>query len=224
MTDEDRALAGEFVLRLLGPAEEAQARARMATDRAFADEVAAWEERLQPLHDGAEEAPSDLVWQRISAQIDAPVVQDNRPSGLRFWQGLSALATVAALFMGVMLFNRAPEPAAAPAPLIAALASDEGPTALTASYDPQSGKLTLTPVSMDTGKLYPELWVIPAGGEARSLGLVVRERPTQVSVTPDLRAIMAKGATLAITPEPAGGAPGGKATGPVIASGKITTI
>jgi anti-sigma-K factor RskA len=35
---------------------------------------------------------------------------------------------------------------------------------------------------------------------------------------------MGSGGTLAITPEPQTGGPGGKPSGPVIASGKITTI
>jgi anti-sigma-K factor RskA len=124
-----------------------------------------------------------------------------------------------------MVLNRpTPAPVGAPAPLIAALGSETGRAAMTASYDRVSGTLTVTPVSMETGKLYPELWVIPAGGSAHSLGIVTRDRPTQVIVAPEARAFLGTGATLAITPEPAGGAPGGKATGPVIASGTITTI
>jgi len=110
------------------------------------------------------------------------------------------------------------------APLVAALGSDTGNAAITARYDAGSGELLLTPVALDTGALYPELWVIPADGKARSLGMMASDKPTQVTVNAELRTFMEQGATLAITPEPAGGAPGGKATGPVIASGKITTI
>ena len=95
---------------------------------------------------------------------------------------------------------------------------------MTASYDQNTGELTLTPVSMETGKLYPELWVIPAGGTATSLGIVRGDAPSRIFVNPKHRAVMTRGATLAITPEPFGGAPGGKATGPVLASGTITTI
>jgi anti-sigma-K factor RskA len=205
MTDDDKALAGEYVLRLLSSAEEAQARARLATDRAFADEVAAWEERLHPMTDGGDEAPSDLLWPKIAAQVAAPV-QDNSKGPLRLWQGISVAATAAALVLGIMLFNQ-PAPLAPDQPLIAALGSDQGRASMTASYDRQTGMLTLTPVLLDTGQLYPELWVIPADGTARSLGMVTRDRPSQVRVTPDMRVYLERGATLAITPEPEGGAP-----------------
>ncbi len=44
---EDRDVqAGELALRLLPPLEEAQARARVDADPAFAAEVEAWNERL----------------------------------------------------------------------------------------------------------------------------------------------------------------------------------
>jgi anti-sigma-K factor RskA len=44
------------------------------------------------------------------------------------------------------------------------------------------------------------------------------------SVPEPLRAAMNSGALLAVTPEPQSGAPGGKATGPIIASGALQTI
>jgi anti-sigma-K factor RskA len=84
--------------------------------------------------------------------------------------------------------------------------------------------MLLTPVSLDTGKLYPELWIIPADGKARSLGIVAGDHATQMVVPANMRVFMEQGATLAITPEPAGGAPGGKATGPIMASGKIIPV
>jgi anti-sigma-K factor RskA len=224
LNQDDLALAGELVLGLLSPTEEAAARARVAADTAFADEVAVWEARLQPMLNGAEAPPPPAVWEAVRAGIAPNGVQDNR-RGLRFWQGLSLLSTAAALVLGLMVVLRpAPTPVPAPEPLIAALGSEQGRAAMTASFDPQSGALLVTPVSMNTGKLYPELWLIPEGGTAISLGIVDQTRPARHSIPVRLRPLMARGATLAITPEPSGGAPGGKATGPVIASGKITTI
>jgi anti-sigma-K factor RskA len=222
LSEEDIALAGELALGLLSPSEAATARARLASEPAFAAEVRAWEERLQPLLGSADSPAPETVWHGVLAQISAAPAQDNAPGRLRFWQGLSAISTAAALILGVMTLTR---PEATPvAPLVAALGSDTGNAAMTASYEPQTGRLTLTPVSMNTGKLYPELWVIPQGGTARSLGIVTRDHATRVTVSADLRALMRKGAMLAITPEPLGGAPGGKATGPVIASGTIEQI
>lgn len=225
--EADLALAGEYVLGLLDPAEAAVVQARIASDPAFAAEIAAWSERMMPVIAANAVPPPAGVWQKIVRGIGPNNGQDNPRSGVRFWQGLSLASTAAALIMGVMLFsqmNAVADPIATPRPLIAALSSDTGTASMTAAYDAATGTLTITPVSLETGKLHPELWVIPAGGSATSLGMVNARQPAQHSVPAPLRALMANGATLAITPEPAGGAPGGKATGPVLASGTINAI
>jgi anti-sigma-K factor RskA len=225
LTEDDIALAGEYVLGLLDPAESAAAQARAATDAEFAAEIDAWRERLQSIAGGADEPAPDHIWSKIERTLPAPTGQDVGRGSLRIWQGLTALSAAFAAYFGFLAWQ---QPVVLPVdsrpPLVAALGSETGNAAITARYDAGNGELLLTPVSLETGKLYPELWVIPADGKARSLGMMATDKPTQVTVTAELREYMAQGATLAITPEPAGGAPGGKATGPVIASGKITTI
>jgi anti-sigma-K factor RskA len=224
LTEDDIALAGEFALGLLDPAAEAQAHARIATDADFAAEVEAWRTRLAPMLDSGDVAAPVDGWNRIAAALPRETGQDGGDAGPWKWAtGFSALA--AALFAALYFMQPSPvAPPAPTAPLVAALGSETGNAAITARYDAGSGELLLTPVALDTGRLYPELWVIPADGKARSLGMMATDKPTQVTVNAELRAYMEQGATLAITPEPQGGAPGGKATGPVIASGKITTI
>lgn len=223
LSEDDIALAGEYVLGLLDPAETAAANARAATDADFAAEVEAWRERLQSMAGGADSPVPDHLWNRIEKALPADSGQDR--GNIRIWQGLTALSAAIAGFFAFQLYQQpAPQPLPDNPPLVAALGSETGNTAITARYDAQSGELLLTPVSLNTGKLYPELWVVPADGKARSLGMMATGKPTQVIVTPEMRAFMAEGAVLAITPEPQGGAPGGKATGPIIASGKITTI
>jgi anti-sigma-K factor RskA len=224
LTEDDIALAGEYALGLLDPAAAAQANARIAADANFAAEVEAWRTRLAPMLDGADVPAPANGWNRINAALPQETNQDRDDAGPWKWAtGFSAIA--AALFAALYFMQPSPATPPAPsAPLVAALGSDKGNAAITALYDAESGELLLTPVALDTGTLYPELWVIPADGKARSLGMMATDKPTQVTVNAELRAYMAQGATLAITPEPAGGAPGGKATGPVIASGKITTI
>jgi anti-sigma-K factor RskA len=133
--------------------------------------------------------------------------------------------------LSVMLFNQtspvpipsATNPAQGPV-MVAALAAKSGPQAMTARYDPQLGELLITPVGIDTQQLYPELWIINAAGEAKSLGIVAHDHASRIIVSAALRDRMTAGATLAITAEPAGGAPGGKATGPVIVIGEMQTL
>jgi anti-sigma-K factor RskA len=226
LSDDDRALAGEYVLGLLNPAESAAAQARMATDAAFASEVQAWHGRLQSMVTGSDMPAPDHIWPRIMGALPAPTDQDLGAGRLRFWKGVSFVSASAAAMMAALLYLQpASPPSGTPSrPLIAALGSETGNAAITARYDVQSGELLLTPVALNTGKLFPELWVIPADGKARSLGMMATSKPSQFTVPEEMRDFMAQGGTLAVTPEPEGGAPGGKATGPIIASGKITTI
>ena len=225
MTDEDFTLAGEYVLGLLDAGQEAIAVARIATDSAFAAEVEAWRLRLNPLL-GPEQAPPPDMWSKIEKSLPATTLQDVGSGKLTFWRALTGISMTAAVFLGVLLLQKPvpTTPVANPAPMIAALGSADGRSAITASYDSGQGTMILTPVTLDTGELYPELWVIPADGKARSLGVINGDRPTEMDVSPDMRQYMNEGALLAITPEPAQGAPGGVATGPVLASGKISIL
>ncbi|MFM9851521.1 MAG: anti-sigma factor domain-containing protein [Sphingomonadaceae bacterium] len=223
LSDDDLALAAEYALKLLNRAEQAQAEALIATSPAFAAEVSAWEKRLEPLAVGADEAPPPYLWDQIEAKLSPATLQERGNRMLRLWQGLTLLSGGVAAALALILIN---QPVAVPqqAPLIAALGQEREPSTMTASYDRVTGALTLMPVSLNTGALSPELWLIDHGGSAHSLGIIVRDHPSQITVPAKLRTLLTAGATLAVTPEPSGGAPGGKATGPVISSGKITTI
>ncbi len=225
LNEDDIALAGEYVLGLLDAAGEGTVAARIATDAAFAAEVEAWQIRLQSMFVG-EEVPSSHVWNGIAGGLPAPTGQDTGPGKLLFWRSLTGISVGAAAIMGILLLQKPDSvPTDSPqAPLVAALGSETGTASLTASYDANSGRMIVTPVSLDTGELYPELWIVPADGKARSLGIVESRSATSMIVPADMRQYLDAGGTLAITPEPEGGAPGGKATGPIIASGKIATI
>ena len=226
LSEDDIALAGEYALGLLDPATDASATARIATDADFAAEVEAWRMRLRPMIDGNDTPAPQSVWNAIEAALPQPTGQDVGRGSLRIWQMIAGISTSAAAILAVILLQQ-PAPVAPPTPatpLIAALGSETGAASLTARYDASNGQMLLTPVSLDTGKLYPELWIIPADGTARSLGIVRGDAPSQISINADLRGFIDQGATLAITPELQGGAPGGQPTGPVIASGKIVSI
>jgi anti-sigma-K factor RskA len=225
LSEDDIALAGEYVLGLLDAASEATVNARIATDADFAAEVEAWRMRLRPMLSG-EEAPPPRLWNTIDAALPSPTGQDVGTGKLLFWRTLTGISVSAAAILGILLLQQpdvVPTPAPE-APLIAALGSENGTASLTASYDAGTGRMIVTPVSLNTGKLYPELWIIPADGTARSLGIVGAKSATWIIVPAEMRQYLDVGGTLAITPEPEGGAPGGKATGPVIALGKIATL
>ena len=225
MTDEDFTLAGEYVLGLLDAGQEAVVAARIAMDTDFAAEVEAWRLRLNPLLGPEHLAPAH-IWPKIKQALPVATLQDVGTAKLTFWRALTGISVTTAIFLGVLLLQQPAfvAPVANPTPMIAALGSADGRSAITASYDSAQGIMLLTPVALDTGALYPELWIIPADGKARSLGIIKGDRPTEMDVSPEMRQYMNEGALLAITPEPAQGAPGGVATGPVLASGKMITL
>ena len=225
LNEDDIALAGEFVLGLLDAAGEAAAGARISTDANFAAEVEAWRLRLAPMLAG-DEAPAAHIWSAIDSAIPSPTGQDTGSGKLLFWRTLTGLSVSAAAVLGILLL-RQPDvvaPVAPEAPLIAALGSETGPAALTASYVAGTGQMIVTPVSLETGELYPELWIIPSDGKPRSLGIVTANSATAMTVPAEMRQFMASGGTLAITPEPQNGGPGGQPSGPILASGIITTL
>jgi anti-sigma-K factor RskA len=68
------------------------------------------------------------------------------------------------------------------------------------------------------------LWLIPADGTPRSLGIVSAERAQSRLVPEEWLALLDARAILAITLEPPGGGPGGKPTGPVTAKGPMALL
>ena len=111
-----------------------------------------------------------------------------------------------------------------PKPLVATLTKEGADPAFIAQFDPLKRTLLIrTAVSDDTDKV-PELWLIPEGGSAISLGIVSETEPDQLAINEENFKLMQEGGTLAITMEPPGGAPGGVATGPVIALGKLQSF
>ena len=66
----------------------------------------------------------------------------------------------------------------------------------------------------------PELWLLPAGGQAPvSLGVLEGSRTTGARWGSPPRGLLEAGAALAVSLEPTGGSPTGQPTGPVVSSG-----
>lgn len=238
LTPEEReSLAAELAFGLLDGEELALARSLLSSDAAFASEVARWSGRLAPMLDEVEQAqPPDRLWRRISDSIGA----DSRPTAeihqlrrkVTVWRGFSiaatALAASLAMFLVVQPRTVAPpapveEPAAAPAPLVAMIGSEDGPAAMMATWDSANRRLMVAaanPTPAAPGHSH-ELWVIPADGTPRSLGTMPAAPAMRMAVDQQMAQQLHEGATLAVSVEPLGGSPTGQPTGPVVASGKL---
>lgn len=224
--DDPDLAAAELVLGLVGGEEAAALRARWHGDARFAAALDRWQRWAASLADAPPIAPSDRVWRIIAAKLPG---NDNR-AGAR-WRAAAIAASLVAALLGLREITRpgpvevpVPVPLVrqAPPPLVAVLAGKRG--VVSVSLDPQSGRLATLVHGIDPGRGAVELWVIPADGRPRALGVLPqngagwRQAPRG---TPDfLRA----GATLAVSLEPAGGSPTGLPTGPVVATGTLQQV
>lgn len=221
LSDDDDILAAEHALGL------ADAGARADSDAEFAAAVEAWRERFSPWLGGDREVPPEL-WGRIERALPA---NDDPARPWRF--ATVAASAVAALLLGVAVLRPdAPGPVPAPqvaarqpAPMmVASLMPKEGAGVVTVTYDARDGRMLVNPVRMDAKGKAAELWVIPADGKPRSLGVVPDKAAATMLLAEERRAMMAGGVTLAVSLEPAGGSPTGQPTGPVVMTGILSRV
>jgi anti-sigma-K factor RskA len=241
-------LALDWALGALPDAERAAAEARRLADREFAERCMRWAEQLAPLAEEVDPvAPSAALWNRIeaaiaadaqAAPIGAPAVRAPARTGwwasLGLWRGATAAMAAVALALLVTRPQPVPSPSApaattaptaAPALLATTLTAESGAPLVTAALDPGRQAVVLAPVrSEDLDGRVPQLWLIPADGTPRSLGLIDLGGVQKIAVPPTLLKLVADGAVLAVSLEPAGGSPTGLPTGPVVATGKLVTL
>jgi len=223
----DDLLAAEYALGVLAGAERAAAEQRIARELGFATLVAAWEERLSPWASSiAEAAPPADLWDRIVAALPAAGTPAPQGGGwwqsLAFWRGLSlATGALAAACIGVLVYRGAvPE-----APPLMASIDGGGQRQFVATVDLSRGSIAVAPAAFaaDATRV-PELWLIPADGRPRPLGLLRPDGGIVIAIPQALRPFATGDAVLAVSLEPAGGSPTGQPTGPVIATGKLTNL
>jgi anti-sigma-K factor RskA len=237
---DDDLLAGELVLGVLDGAARRDAQARAEREPAFAGRVTGWERRLGGLLDEipAEPVPTH-VWPRVRTRLGWSPVEGAKPGvwqSLGFWRGLSAVGLAAAAALAIYVMRQAPEalpppvptpvvvtpPPLAPVPVVT-LAADDGAPAYLASIDTKHARVRVMPVpaAPDSAGRVPELWLIPAGEQPRSLGVIDTAQAREIQIPADLERALVAGSILAITLEPPGGAPAGVPTGPIVAKGGI---
>ncbi len=232
----DEALALEWALGMLAGAARQAAEDRRRTDPAFAGLCDRWVAVLAPLSDEVPPvAPSPGLWARISRTIEADETAARTPAprpapALRWWNSLAlwrgATAAMAALSLALLLARPPGGPPPQPPVLLAATLTAEGGGALlTAALDPGRREVVLAPVSGDAadGRV-PELWLIPADGRPRSLGVIDLKGAQRIAVPAAMAELVADGAVLAVSLEPQGGSPTGAPTGPVVATGTLARI
>lgn len=191
--------------------------------------VRAWQARLMPLTAAiAPQPPSPQVWRRIEARLwggaATPAPAPRWWARLAFWRGLSALATVAAVSLGLLLAS--PPPALPPIVVVMSPATPAGdgaivPASIVASISGDGRSVVtrpLTPVALQADRVL-ELWAAAGNEPPRSLGLISASGATVVRRT----SLPAGTDHLAVSLEPPGGSPTGAPTGPVLFVGRLTS-
>lgn len=208
---EDDMLAAEYVLGVSGLPERAEAESRIKADPAFAARVHAWEADLAALNAGyAEVPPPPGLLPRIEARLFPAPKRARRPGWLGFLGGAVAAGILGAAVLIALPRSDAPGPA-----LTASLTADAQPLVFEAAY--LAGTLRVSRTAGDAagaGQSY-ELWLIAGASAPVSLGLI-EGRAVELPLP-----ILAPGAVLAVSLEPAGGSTTGAPTGPVLVSGTI---
>ena len=230
-SEERGHLAAEHALGVLEGEELLRARALERDDPEFRAEVARWTGRLAPMLDEiAPVVPPAAMFASIEQRIaeGAPgasnVIQLRRK--LTRWRALAGGATAIAASLALVLLVRPPAetlPPTASEPMVAMIDGEQGTARLVATWDADSRRLMVVPAvvpAADPDHAH-ELWVIPADGKPRSMGVMPASGPMHATVAGEMAAQLDEGVTLAVSVEPAGGSPSGLPTGPVIASGKF---
>ncbi|HTU10986.1 MAG TPA: anti-sigma factor [Allosphingosinicella sp.] len=237
--EERDLLAAEYALGVLEGEALADARRLAAGDPAFSDAVARWEERLAPLlGDIAEAEPGPELRARILAALPvAPRGDDNvvvlRRSIGRWRLATGAMTALAASLALILVIPRSVPPPAAPAPqvpaaapmLVASLTATDANTSLSVAFDRRDASLAIVPnhLTFPAGHDH-QLWIIPEGQAPVSLGVVRLDAARRMTVPREMMPHFRTRATMAVSVEPVGGSPTGQPSGPVIASGALTTI
>ncbi|KFA08587.1 anti-sigma factor [Xanthomonas vasicola] len=190
----------------------------------------------------------------LRAVPSAAPVSTNAPAAplwnnVRFWRWASVggLATAAVCVLALLNLRTPPAPVQPPPTgevvqtpvtppatnppvatgiaMTSTLATEDGRPGYVALMDADKHTITVTPLdrTATVGKV-PELWLITPDGKAHSMGTFDDQRARRAQIPDQLMPMLSNEALLAVTLEPPGGAPGGVATGTVVAKGGISTL
>ncbi len=227
-TDDDiDALAGEYVLGTLDPAERSVVAARRQREPALDAAIRDWEQRLAPLDAETREiAPPIGLWSRIERRLDAPADDGAMPTEIgqlrrqvQRWRRAAIAASAIAAALVVTVGVREQLYRAQPTSFVGVFQHGDIQPVFYLTIDLKTRELTLRPVSAERqpGKTY-QLWIASneIGPAPQSLGLVDDElAPTRKSLTGFDPALLRR-ATFGVSLEPEGGSPTGRPTSPAL--------
>ena len=218
--DQRSETAADYVLGLLDKTEKARFEALLAMSHDAQQDVQLWREHLDILNDQLEPVkPSARVWKKIS--------ETTRPKGLlsnlRFWQGLGASGFAAALALAVTFWITPPGSTGMDYVYVVQGEGSQTEWIVNASMEKNMVFVeAVKPDDLPEGKAC-ELWLMVAGREPVSLGLLPKQGINRIPIDPEWREAV-KNSPLVITLEGQQGAPSGFDMGPVVTKGQWTGL
>lgn len=207
--ESDDALAAEYVLGVQDLTERSATQQRVRREPGFAALVEGWEYHFAGLNDEFAEVKAPNLLPMIEARLFPKPAQAARPR-FNLFRWLSGMAVAASLVLVGIATLVPPQPE-----LVATLATADQRLSYEVSHLGEALQITrVAGLAAPEGQVH-ELWVIAPGQPPVSLGLLA-DKPLVVNYP-----VPPEGWVLAVSVEPAGGAPGGLPTGPVILTAKI---
>lgn len=216
------ALCGEYLVGTLRGAARRRFERALAQEPRVAQRLAYWQSVVAPRYTRMiEEQPSASVWQRLERDLGLSRYRSAWYQRAGFWRAWAVTATAALVIVLGVDYQRRAEPP----PQIAELTgTGAGMPVITAHLSRDSGTMVLhssRPLIAGPSQSY-ELWLLTPDNRVLSVA-VVGSLDTRFEVPEGMRPRLREGGRLAISVEPAGGSPTGRATGPVILIGPIKT-
>lgn len=201
-------LAAEYVLGTLrGRARNRFERWR-GSSQLVADHCELWEQRLAPVAERLRPmTPPPETLGKIQRRLGlAP------PAGLRWASGLAVMALLVALF-AYWPAARTPQP-----DRVATINTPAGNVQWQVEVYTQRARLVVRSPALaakPSARDY-ELWALPAGAPAVSLGVMPVRGETSLALSDTQRRALTRALQIAVSVEPVGGSPTGQPTGPVV--------
>jgi hypothetical protein len=216
-------LAAEYVIGTADANERRAVDAERASNAVLDKAVTEWDARLAPLLDTMPDVePSPELFRKIEQRLFGAKLAASNDNALQRWRMFAiaaciALAIMTSVTLNALMTSKQPQ-------AVAVLQKDGASPAFLVSLDEQSLTLTVRALGAKApeNKDY-ELWIIEGKDAPRSLGVLPSENIRQVKLTGE-RPDIVRGSTLAVSLEPIGGSPTGKATGPVVFIGKFADV
>lgn len=226
------ALASEYVLGTLEPAQRRDVQNRLAMDPDLRAAVDAWEERLLALTELAEpQTPSPTLWGRIERTLNHQDRRASRPAPtaqswwnlLPLWRGLAGAGLVASLLLSMLLLNRPATEAPTTYLVVLVAPQNQAPGWVIQANNPTQIQLIPLSVSQVPADKALQFWTKADGWQGPvSLGMV--EPGHTLSVPLDKLPPLQPNQLFELTLENPNGSPTGKPTGPIQFIGRAVKV